>query len=748
MVNDNVSVRPSRLEKVKDEEYDYAWAQYILSRVFDWKLEFFRRKTEVNFMFVVSNSQLKFQWMFDEDVDTFLNDESGDPTYRVRWQDNIMAPVVRQYVGNAIRTSFEYRAVPLSENIKNRRDMELDRMVTLSILAQEAGEEMGEEFQEMLQEEFPIGTGPEDAERLFDGYYYDKLTTDVNNLIKVVASRNDLNGKVKKFLTKQLAISGLCVVYNKDHYGHQIFEPLQSSDFFWDISAQREDLSDSMFMGHKAYLDPTYIYEKYPDLTDEDKEQIEAMSQYQNNGDLFENGIWNGDKTGRITTYYSFWKDCDEYEFGCVIDEFGNEIFTVVNDEDGKYTDKDLIEPQYEPYQKILKIRNKKRVTKKNLKTKMVCDVIRYCVFIFESREDDSATDMPIVLESGIMPYQETSSLDPSNARFPYAVQTFELYNGLVVSPLDAMIDPQRMINRFWSAQEAQINRATPPVTVIDKNIVDPEEGEEGLRRNIRNGDPVLVNGKYGVNNSVVQLSGTRLDGFQYLSESISQVKSAALAITGVNEQMLGTGSLELVRNTQAMINRGTLIQEDFYFSIADVMKQIYQSIVSRGRKIYADSPHVLINAVGEDGADRIMFTRDDCLEDYRVDLQRSLPEPDLIEQGNALMMQLLQMGMLDTNTISKMLNMATPAEVYSASRRFLKLKQELEREQAEMQQVAAMRQEQAMEAQNADAMMMQLEQMESANVNRSEDRDAKIASELIKAGARQTQQPQPNQVL
>jgi hypothetical protein len=747
MVNDNVSVRPSRLEKVKDEEYDYAWAQYILSRVFDWKLEFFRRKTEVNFMFVVSNSQLKFQWMFDEDVDTFLNDESGDPTYRVRWQDNIMAPVVRQYVGNAIRTSFEYRAVPLSENIKNRRDMELDRMVTLSILAQEAGEEMGEEFQEMLQEEFPIGTGPEDAERLFDGYYYDKLTTDVNNLIKVVASRNDLNGKVKKFLTKQLAISGLCVVYNKDHYGHQIFEPLQSSDFFWDISAQREDLSDSMFMGHKAYLDPTYIYEKYPDLTDEDKEQIESMSQYQNNGDLFENGIWNGDKTGRITTYYSFWKDCDEYEFGCVIDEFGNEIFTVVNDEDGKYTDKDLIEPQYEPYQKILKIRNKKRVTKKNLKTKMVCDVIRYCVFIFESREDDSATDMPIVLESGIMPYQETSSLDPSNARFPYAVQTFELYNGLVVSPLDAMIDPQRMINRFWSAQEAQINRATPPVTVIDKNIVDPEEGEEGLRRNIRNGDPVLVNGKYGVNNSVVQLSGTRLDGFQYLSESISQVKSAALAITGVNEQMLGTGSLELVRNTQAMINRGTLIQEDFYFSIADVMKQIYQSIVSRGRKIYADSPHVLINAVGEDGADRIMFTRDDCLEDYRVDLQRSLPEPDLIEQGNALMMQLLQMGMLDTNTISKMLNMATPAEVYSASRRFLKLKQELEREQAEMQQVAAMRQEQSMEAQNADAMMMQLEQMESANMNRAEDRDAKIASELIKTSAKQMQQ-QPNQVL
>ena len=79
----------------------------------------------------------------------------------------------------------------------------------------------------------------------------------------------------------------MCVVFNKEHFGHQVFEGLDSRYFFWDISAQRDDLSDSMYMGHKAYLDPTYIYEKYPDLTIEECETIEKIANYQNNGRMW-----------------------------------------------------------------------------------------------------------------------------------------------------------------------------------------------------------------------------------------------------------------------------------------------------------------------------------------------------------------------------------------------------------------------------------------------------------------------------
>jgi hypothetical protein len=655
-----------------------------------------------------------------------------------------MAPVLRQYVGNAIRTSFEYRAEPLSESIQQKRDEEMSKMMIISQIAQE----MGGMFKDILQDQFPIGEGPEDAERLFDGYYFDTLTRDVNNLIKVVADRNDLNGKLKKWLTKQLCASGLCVAFNKEHFGHQVFEGLDSRYFFWDVSAQKDDLSDSMYMGHKAFLDPTYIYEKYPDLTLLQREDIEKIASYQNNGDQFDNGLWTGDQTGRVSTYYAFWRDIEEHEYGVVSDEMENELFVRINYEGGKYEDKDLIVATDEKYKKILgQGSGKNRKNKK--KRKFNADVVRYCVFVYDisssafGEDDDMA---PIVLESGIMPYQETTSLDPSSAKFPYSVQTFEYWNGMVVSPLDSMIDPQRMINRFWSAQEHQVNRAVPPVTLIDRGIIDEEEGEEGLRRNIRNGDPVLVNGKFGLNNAVANIPGTRLDGFEYLSAAIGQVKSAALAITGVNEQMLGTGSLELVRNNQAMINRGTLIQEDFYFSLADCMKQMYQSIANRGRKIYADSPHTLINAVGDEGAERISFTADDLLADFRISLQRSEPEKELINQGNVVAMQLLQMGMLDENTLSKVLNLCTPAEVYSAARRYLKMKQEILRQQEE----AMAAQGQAMEAQAQEQQitnqMLQLEQMERADANMAENRDAKLLETMMKSEAQMASRQQPRQ--
>jgi hypothetical protein len=603
-------------------------------------------------------------------------------------------------------------------------------------------------FKDILQDQFPIGEGPEDAERLFDGYYFDTLTRDVNNLIKVVADRNDLNGKLKKWLTKQLCASGLCVAFNKEHFGHQVFEGLDSRYFFWDISAQKDDLSDSMYMGHKAFLDPTYIYEKYPDLTNIQREEIEKIASYQNNGDQFDNGLWTGDQTGRVSTYYAFWRDIEEHEYGVVSDEMENELFVRINYEGGKYEDKDLIVATDEKYKKILGQGSGKNKKNKK-KRKFNADVVRYCVFVYDisssafGEDDDMA---PIVLESGIMPYQETTSLDPSSAKFPYSVQTFEYWNGMVVSPLDSMIDPQRMINRFWSAQEHQVNRAVPPVTLIDRGIIDEEEGEEGLRRNIRNGDPVLVNGKFGLNNAVANIPGTRLDGFEYLSAAIGQVKSAALAITGVNEQMLGTGSLELVRNNQAMINRGTLIQEDFYFSLADCMKQMYQSIANRGRKIYADSPHTLINAVGDEGAERISFTADDLLADFRISLQRSEPEKELINQGNVVAMQLLQMGMLDENTLSKVLNLCTPAEVYSAARRYLKMKQEIARQQEE----AMAAQGQAMEAQAQEQQitnqMLQLEQMERADANMAENRDAKLLETMMKSEAQMAGRQQPRQ--
>jgi lysyl-tRNA synthetase class I len=151
-----------------------------------------------------------------------------------------------------------------------------------------------------------------------------------------------------------------------------------------------------------------------------------------------------------------------------------------------------------------------------------------------------------------------------------------------------------------------------------------------------------------------------------------------------------------------------------------------------------------LINAVGDEGAERVSFTSEDLLADFRISLQRSEPEKELLIQGNALAIQLLQMGMLDENTISKILNLATPAEVYSAARRYLKMKQEIARQQEEAMAAQGMQMEAQAQQQQIDNQLMQLAQMENANQNMADNRDAKLMETMMKAEAQMASRQQP----
>jgi hypothetical protein len=151
-----------------------------------------------------------------------------------------------------------------------------------------------------------------------------------------------------------------------------------------------------------------------------------------------------------------------------------------------------------------------------------------------------------------------------------------------------------------------------------------------------------------------------------------------------------------------------------------------------------------LINAVGDEGAERVSFTSEDLLADFRISLQRSEPEKELINQGNVIAMQLLQMQLLDENTVSKILNLCTPSEVYSASRRYLKMKQEIARQQEEAMAAQGMQMEAQAQQQQVDNQLMQLAQMENANQNMADNRDAKLMETMMKAEAQMASRQQP----
>ena len=101
-------IRPNRLEDKKDEKYHSDYAKWCLNVINHPLYRKFIAKTLVNWSFFKGNDG---QWIFDEDLESFFLDESGDVRNRIKISKNIILPMVAQYEGNAIRLSISARAL-------------------------------------------------------------------------------------------------------------------------------------------------------------------------------------------------------------------------------------------------------------------------------------------------------------------------------------------------------------------------------------------------------------------------------------------------------------------------------------------------------------------------------------------------------------------------------------------------------------------------------------------------------------
>src|SRR3989304_7501703 len=93
--------KPNRIEtseNQKKEEYHLHYGMYCLATLNHPAHRIFLIKTLVNWNFYQNN-----QWIFEEDLEAFLKDESGDVRNRIRLVYNMIQPMVQQYIGNAIR---------------------------------------------------------------------------------------------------------------------------------------------------------------------------------------------------------------------------------------------------------------------------------------------------------------------------------------------------------------------------------------------------------------------------------------------------------------------------------------------------------------------------------------------------------------------------------------------------------------------------------------------------------------------
>lgn len=721
------TLRPDGLSTNKDEKYHADFAKYCLSQANDHLHSKFVEKVVRNKEFYKGE-----QWNDSEDIDNFLKDDNNQDRNRIALVMNTIRPMVEQYRGNAIRMNINFRVKGISPQVVNRRETKLSEMLFYSKIANQPGNPFAADMKKNL----PIGKNEGETRQQFQNTYQDEIVENMNYLADYVARRNKFVD-MQPYIARDLAFSGIAIMKDLNYAGHQYFDRVHPEQFFFDHSAKNEDLSDAAFMGDVPELAPSELFEAYPDLDETRRQAIEKYSRFFA-GDTVNYGGSTRIHTGKVPVYRVYWRDPQVDEFGYVLDKFGYEYLTKINcvydgEDKPRYTDKDLIKPTGATGKKLMNGKMKRR---------LYYDTLRFCELIpmevigsAVGNKENAQLIGDIVLNWGIAPYQETEVMEYNSVKFPYKVHCWSYVDGEILSPLDDAIDPQRFINRVWSAAENMINNSRGSGTVIDESMV-TDKGE--TLKAMNQSRPIFINAKgRGIQNSVGMYDATLKNGVMTMYNIIDAMKNSIKETTGMNEAMQGEsmGDDQLVGVTKLMIQRGSLMQEPFYNAVTSVFQQCFQAIVTRGKRIYADNERSLAMAVGDDGVRIINITKEYNLEDFRAFVGRENSDEILKNAANQMLLTFKQMvpPMLDSKRIAELWDRSTPADVSRALRSYAMEQEEVNRMQQEQQQAQEqqlMQQAQQEQDQNQNQMF---QQQAREDVDKTETRNHDMQKEVLK---------------
>lgn len=715
-------VRPNKLESKKDKSYHQEYAKFCLSSMNSYLYRRYINKCLINWSFFKGQDG---QWIFDEDVESFFLDESGDVRNRLKWTKNVIKPMVQQYIGNAIRLSYDAKATCISDFVINKREEELQKLKTW----QKAADALPF-FKDIIKENVPIEDNELETEELFYNNWVEDYEKDINNLVEFISTEVNVD-ELKVQITRNLALCGLGIYKGYEANDIYMADAINPIFYIWDMSARKPDLSDSEYMGEWYYMDSPSIFERYQNLTGEERAAIENYGNTKANNGIHKviNGIYT-QAGGKVPVYEVYWKDVETRDYGWVADEYGYPYYTMVNHPDSKYTDKDLIKPPTDKHQESMGDKKKHRI---------YVDVLRYCTLIPQEELGVSGGD--IVLDYGIAPYQEKNLYDPSSVKFPYKCYTWVYDRGEILTPLDDVIDPQRFLNRTLSVVESQMSNMRGSGTVISKSAVDDRDGEADIMRNINSSKPIFVDtDRVGSVQNAIGTYGSNLgNGALQLFQVIQTVQQSIQDVTGVNEAMTGTqgGSDVLVGVVEAQIQRGSLVQEPFYWALTSVLKQAYEHMATVGKAVYYDNPRRLAMMVGDKGLQHITISEDHLMQDYRIFIKRAESAEQGVNSANQLLFTLLQAGMIDQITFANLFNRATPELVASSLRQYHKDKA-LVQNKSDQAATEGMMQGRAQQAeaiqQGAQAQQEQeSKQVEMMNINHEQELEKIAVKEAAK---------------
>jgi hypothetical protein len=715
------SYRPERTvaEATKKEDYHLQngrWCVYFSNN--NRTMEHMRN-IHTNRSFYSPNKQ----WGVEEDFANFLMDESGQTTNRIKVEMNYIQVMGNQFIGNVCRMGVRSKAQSFSPMAKVRKEEEAAK----NLIYFDAAKNSTPEHAEYLMANKPIGTSEMETQRMFENSYTDELTKGVNALLRYFENINNVD-TLKREIAESMTISGMSVVKPEVYAGDYRLRWVQPERFFFDREARKYDLSDAAYMGEYEEMMLTDIYEKCYQLGGDVKNSIEAFKANY--------GGYAAGKPDRLRVYKVYWRDISIDRWGYVEDEYGDIVFERINythpdDEKPKYTEKDVVNvSKLTPHQKkiIRKDSGKAIRTGYTDQWRFVEFVPReYLGRMVNSTNKDDVKDL--VLDYGVMEYQEPSVYTPFNMETPYKVGFYIYTDGYVYSPLDIAINPQRVANRMISVVENMFNNAHGSGTILPEESVNKSNytAAEMLRRMKRNEPLILPVAMFGgTQNAVGSYDSNIGAGARNLIDTAGMFLQSIEKMTGVNEAMKGQMERpdQLVGTMQLMIQKGTVVTERFYTAIRELFRQCYQAAATSGRRFYINEKPQLVCIVGDKEADVIELSRDMMLERYRVSVDLTADEQTERQFVDMMLMQFLQIGLIDKGRFSQLMGRGNADDMYYALREHTKELLEAEAQAAQMQQEQAEMQEQEGK-----------EMVDRTFQDRQAGRDSKMMETLIKQG-------------
>lgn len=648
-----------------------------------------------------------------EDIDTFLMDETMNARNRVMWDTNLLMPIVKQYIGDAIQTEYNASVKTITHRAATRKQLAKAQMMLLH-----SASEFSSDMKAIVSKAAPVGDTMAETLDNFSMAWDDPFQKAINNLVQKAAEIAGV-GKYNGQDAWDFAFWGIVCNMFRDKGGFMHLQRIHPGDFYFDTSAKYLDLSDASFMGAFPLMTAPQILQTWDIPAWKKQAILETVRQADP-----PTGRGDGATVNKVRVMSNYWVDKSVKEIGFVAGAGGAPTQVCLGDKEG-YTKDDLIDPP----EGLADLFRGRRSRKAEVECVMYCDMIPHEYLLGGQRPDGSSVG-DIVLDYGVYPHQPYNPYDPRRVTMPFQVNIFARAQGKIISPLLAILKPNRFVARVLGAMEAQLNMSGGEAIGVDIDMLGNSNPTAAhVDTAIKQGHVIeFTNGGRGISNAMHRFDNTASQGTYAMLQIVTAVQEMVRTLTGVHGPMMGEDKKnQLVGVTDMLIRRGMAMQEPFHQPLADNKEQQYRFLATAGKEYLLGRPDLLMDLVTDDDLVALAESEDLSMERCNATVVRENPENTRRQQANNWLDLLLQMGMIDKGRYASLYNNSYVEDVSVAIRQYAS-----ELKQAEKAQQREMAKQQAMQALATEGEKLD---QERADVDAQR---AKTADMLAKEGAKE----------